>query len=218
MDKRVAEEGLGPEGEGMAFALEQQEIMAEKAAEEASGEQDGFLWYVIHVAAGGENRIAQELRAQLEKAGLSESFTDILIPKKQEMVVRKGAKVLMENRVLPGYILIRMRCSSEMLHIIRRVPRIIGMLGADGGGIPRALSEGEVKNLLDQVNRIEESSKGSMMFEKGEMVKISDGPFSSMEGIVEAVDLARLRLKVSIVIFGRGTPVELEFFQVEKTT
>lgn len=182
------------------------------------GEQSGFNWYVVHVAAGSENRIAEELKAQMSKAGLAEMLEEVLVPKKQDVTLKRGAKVLVEDRILPGYVLVRMRCLPETLHVIRRVPRVIGMLGTNSSGIPRSLNENEVKLLLDQLTRLKESVKDSITFEAGEVVKICEGLFSSMEGVVEEVDMQRLRLKVSISILGRSTPVELEFFQVEKST
>jgi transcription termination/antitermination protein NusG len=175
-----------------------------------------FKWYVIHVAATSENKVALELRAQLEKAGLSAAVQSILVPKKQTLVMRRGLKVQAEDRILPGYVLIQMICSPEILHVIRRVPRVAGMLGSNAAGVPRPLSEHDVSRFLEQVDRIVDEAKSNLSFEPGEMVKVSDGLFSSMEGIVEEVDLQRSRVKVSIAILGRSTPVDLEFSQVEK--
>jgi len=173
-------------------------------------------WYIIHVAAGSENKVASELDAQFEKHGLSDLLQEVLVPKKMVLATRRGAKVQAEDRILPGYVLVHMNCTLEALHIIRRIPRVIGMLGADAKGMPRPLSEFEVKQLLDQIQNVEQATRQSFVFEPGEMVKVSEGLFSSMEGVVEEVDTNRMRLKVSISIFGRPTPVDLEFSQVEK--
>jgi transcriptional antiterminator NusG len=173
-------------------------------------------WYIIHVAAGSENKVALELKAQFEKNNLADSLENVLVPKKMVLATRRGVKVQAEDRILPGYVLVQMDCTLDALHVIRRVPRVIGMLGADAKGMPRSLSEFEVKQLLDQIENVEQATRQSFVFEPGEMVKVSEGLFSSMEGVVEEVDNNRMRLKVSISIFGRPTPVDLEFSQVEK--
>lgn len=173
-------------------------------------------WYIIHVAAGHENRVASELQAQCEKARLTSLMTEIRVPKRQTTVIKRGVKVQVEDRILPGYILVKMVCVPETLHIIRRIPKVIGMLGSDASGIPRILAESEVERFLEQLNRMADSSRMQLSFEPGEVVKVSEGLFSSMEGVVEEVDMERSRLKVSIAILGRSTPVDLEFSQVEK--
>ena len=175
-----------------------------------------FQWYIVHVTAGSENRIASEMRAQFEKEGHGDKIQEILVPKKYVSTIRSGVKVQVEDRILPGYVLVHMVCSPETLHIVRRVPRVIGMLGSDIMGIPRALADHEVTKFLEQVDRIAVTAQNHFSFEPGELVKVSDGLFSSMEGIVEEVDIHRSRLKVSIAILGRSTPVDLEFTQVEK--
>jgi transcriptional antiterminator NusG len=173
-------------------------------------------WYIIHVAAGSENKVAVELEAQFEKNNLADSLENVLVPKKMVLATRRGVKIQVEDRILPGYVLVQMDCTLDALHIIRRVPRVIGMLGADAKGMPRPLSEFEVSQLLDQIENVEQATRQSFVFEPGEMVKVSEGLFTSMEGVVEEVDSNRMRLKVSISIFGRPTLVDLEFSQVEK--
>lgn len=175
-----------------------------------------FRWYIVHVAAGSENRVSTELRAQFAKAGLADQVQDILVPKKHTTTLRNGVKVQLEDRILPGYVLMHMVCSPEVVHVILRVPRVIGMLGSDASGMPRALADFEVAKFLEQVDRIAVAAQSQSSFEPGEMVKVSEGLFASMEGVVEEVDLHRSRLKVSIAILGRSTPVDLEFTQVEK--
>lgn len=173
-------------------------------------------WYIIHASAGSENRVATELKAQFAKSGLDHLVEDILVPKKPAVAVRRGVKVEVEDRILPGYVLIQMECTPETLHVIRHTPRVIGLLGAGSDGIPKPLSEAEVSHLLSQLETIGKTTQGHDYFSVGETVKVSEGLFSSMEGIVEEVDTNRMRLKVSISILGRPTPVDLEFSQVEK--
>lgn len=173
-------------------------------------------WYVIHASAGGENRVAAELTAQFEKAGLASSLLEVLVPKKSITCVRRGMKVQVDERIIPGYVFIRMECTADALYVIRRIPRVLGMLGADAQGTPRPLSDAEVGRLLQQLETMSEISSRPTSFEPGEIVKVSEGLFRTMEGTVEEVDLHRLRLKVSICILGRPTPVDLEFSQVSK--
>lgn len=173
-------------------------------------------WYIIHASSGSENRVVSELRAQLDKSGLSDMVEEILVPKKSSVTVRRGVRVEVEDRVLPGYILIFMECTPEVLLIIRQTPRVIGMLGANADGMPKPLSEGEVSGLLGHLETISKSPLSQQTFCVGETVKISEGLFTSMEGIIEDIDTHRMRLKVSVSILGRPTPVDLEFAQVEK--
>ena len=173
-------------------------------------------WYVVHVSAGSENKVSSELKARFQKSNLGEALHEVLVPQKKALMTRRGAKVEVEDRLLPGYILLCMQCTLEALHIIRRIPKVIGMLGANVKGMPQPLSEFEVKQLLDHIQNAEQTTHQNFLFEPGEMVKVSEGLFSSMEGVVEEVDSHRMRLKVSISIFGRPTPVDLEFSQVEK--
>lgn len=173
-------------------------------------------WYVVHAAAGSENKVASELRAQFEKNGLGSLLHDVLVPKKTVTITRRGVKVQAEDRMIPGYVFVHMECTLEALHTIRSIPRMIGMLGADAKGMPKPLSEQEVKRLLDQLETVNQIAHHHVVFEPGELVRVCDGLFSSMEGVVEEMDAHRMRLKVSISLFGRSTPVDLEFSQVEK--
>lgn len=176
-----------------------------------------FKWYVIHVAAGSENRVAADLSVQFSKAGIAELLEDVLVLKKMVHATRRGAAVQQEERILPGYVLVRMVSTPEALNTIRRAPRVIGMLGADLRSDPKPLSDAEVENLLNQID----DSDGvgcapGASFEPGEIVRVTEGLFSGLEGVVEELDSVRLRLKVSISIFGRPTPVDLDFGHVEK--
>jgi transcriptional antiterminator NusG len=173
-------------------------------------------WYVIHVAANNEKRVAVELKAQFAKAGLESILHDVRVPKKMVNVLRRGVRVQAEDRVLPGYVLVQMQEAPEAFHIIRSHPRVIGLLGADAKGNVRPLGPDEAEDLLMRVESMDQAARESLIFEIGEHVRVCDGLFASMEGVVEEVDGVRGRLKVSIAIFGRATPVDLDFNQVEK--
>jgi transcription termination/antitermination protein NusG len=178
---------------------------------------DNASWYVIHVAANNENRVALELGAQFAKHGLGHLLEDVVVPKKTVTALRRGVKCDVEERVLPGYVLVRMNCTPEGLYVIRNHPRVLGMLGSDGKGTPKPMAEEEVRHLLERVEALEETHSQGLTFEAGETVRVCEGPFASFEGVVEEVDYARERLKIAVSIFGRLTPVEVDFTQVEKT-
>lgn len=172
-------------------------------------------WYVIHVGAGSENRVSLELREQFDKAGLADSLQEVFVPKKQVSVVRRGTRVKAEDRIIPGYVFVRMVCTPETVHVVRRVPRVVGILGNDPEN-PRPLTEQEAKALMSQTTQISEAAQHAISFESGEIVKVCSGLFASMQGVVESVIPERERLRVSISILGRSTPVDLDFSQVEK--
>lgn len=176
-----------------------------------------FKWYVVHVAAGSENRVSCDLSAQFAKNGIGDLLEEVLVLKKIVNTTRRGNKVQEEERILPGYVLVRMVSTPEALNTIRRAPRVIGMLGADLRSDPKPLSDAEVENLLNQIDGMDgTSSAQSLSFEPGEIIRVTEGLFASMEGVVEEVDAVRMRLKVSIPILGRPTPVDLDFTHIEK--
>ena len=172
-------------------------------------------WYIVHVSGGSENRIASELKAQFEKFGLSDSLVDVFVPKKDVMIMKRGVKVKSEDRILPGYVFVNMICTPETVHTIRRLPRVVGILG-DNSETPRPLNDMEVQSLLKQVDELSQLSQSSLSFDPGEVVKVCSGLFDSMQGVVEEVNYEKSRLKISITILGRSTPVDLDFSQVEK--
>lgn len=172
-------------------------------------------WFVVHVSAGSENRIAQEMRDQFVRARIEEQLEEVLVPKKEVSVIRRGVRTKTEERILPGYVFVKMEHTPESAHVIRRLPRVIGILGSDSE-TPRPLSEEELGRLMNQVSEISSSTGSGMVFEPGEVVKVTSGLFASMQGVVEEVQEERARLKISISILGRSTPVDLEFTQVEK--
>lgn len=171
-------------------------------------------WYVVNVYSGFEKKVAQTLREQALKKGLQDLFGDILVPSEEVIEIRRGAKVNVEKNYFPGYVIVKMDLNDETWHLVRNTPKVSGFLG--GKGKPSPISEAEVKRIIEQVQESIERPRHMVDFEIGEQVRVSDGPFASFNGIVEEVDNEKSRLKVSVMIFGRPTPVELEFNQVEK--
>ncbi len=174
----------------------------------------GARWYVVNVYSGFEKKVVQSIREQAEKKGLADRFEELLVPSEEVVEIRRGAKVNTEKNYFPGYVLIKMELSDETWHLVRDIPRVSGFLGAQGK--PSPISEAEVGRILRQVQDSIEKPRHTITFEIGEQVRVCDGPFTSFSGMVEDVDVEKGRLKVSVMIFGRPTPVELEFSQVEK--
>jgi transcription termination/antitermination protein NusG len=175
----------------------------------------GKRWYIIHAYSNFENKVAESIREQAKQRGLSDLFEEVMVPKEKVVEVRRGRKVDAERKFFPGYVLAKMDLTDEAFHLIKNTPKVTGFLGADNK--PTPISEVEAARILHQVQEGIERPKPSVSFEVGEQVRVSDGPFASFNGVVEEVDEARSRLKVAVSIFGRATPVELEFGQVEKS-
>ncbi|MBS4082570.1 MAG: transcription termination/antitermination protein NusG [Rhizobiales bacterium] len=173
-------------------------------------------WYIVHAYSNFEKKVAESLREQANARGLGDKFDDILVPTEKVTEVRRGRKIDTERKFYPGYVLVKCELTDEVYHLIKNTPKVTGFLGADKSK-PIPIPDREAEHILQQVQEGIERPKPSITFEVGEQVRVADGPFASFNGTVEEVDDGRSRLKVAVSIFGRATPVELEFGQVEKT-
>ncbi|MDP7625831.1 MAG: transcription termination/antitermination protein NusG [Rhodospirillales bacterium] len=171
-------------------------------------------WYVIHVFSGFERKVADSIEEQARQSHLSDEIEKVLVPMEEVVEMRRGEKVNAERKFFPGYVLVNMDMSDESWHLVMNTPKVTGFLGSRGR--PTPITEAEVNRIIHQVEEGIERPKPSVTFDVGEQVRVSDGPFASFNGLVENVDEDKARLKVSVLIFGRSTPVELEYSQVEK--
>jgi transcription termination/antitermination protein NusG len=171
-------------------------------------------WYVLHVYSGFEGKVAETIREKATKQGLEDKIEDILVPKEEIVEIKRGQRVNSERNVFPGYVLAKMEMSDDLWHLVKNTPKVTGFLGA--GNKPSPISEREAVRLIASLQEGAEKPKRMINFDIGEKVKVMEGPFASFEGLVEEIDDEKGRLKVSVSIFGRATPVELEFSQVEK--
>jgi transcriptional antiterminator NusG len=171
-------------------------------------------WYVVHAYSNFENKVAEAIREGAAQRGLAELFDDILVPKERVIEVRRGRKVDTERKFFPGYVLVKMEMTDQAYHLIKNTPKVTGFLGSDKKPMP--IPEAEAMRIAQQVQEGVDRPKATISFEVGEKVKVNDGPFASFEGFIEEVDEGRARVKVAVSIFGRPTPVELEFGQVDK--
>ena len=171
-------------------------------------------WYVLHVYSGFESKVAQSIREQAVQHDMAENIEEVLVPIEEVVEMRRGSKVNAERKFFPGYVLIKMNLTDETWHMVKNTSKVTGFLGAQGK--PSPISQSEADQIMRQVQEGIERPKPSIVFDVGEQVRVSDGPFASFNGLVEEIDEEKARLKVSVSIFGRSTPVELEYGQVEK--
>ena len=170
-------------------------------------------WYIVHTYSGFENKIAAFIKEQAEKKGMIDKIEDVLVPTENVVSVRNGAKVETERKFFPGYVLVKMEMTPETWHVVSSTPKVTGFLG---GKKPVQMTQAEVDRILHQVKEGVEKPKSAVVYEVGEQVCVCDGPFASFTGVVEEVDAEKERLKVSVSIFGRLTPLELNYTQVKK--
>ena len=171
-------------------------------------------WYIVHAYSNFERKVAESIKERAASAGLSDLFAEVLVPMEEVVEMRRGRKVSSERKFFPGYVLVKMELNDQTYHLIKSTPKVTGFLGTENKPIP--ITEEEAGRILQQVQEGVERPKPSVTFEIGEQVRVADGPFASFNGLVEEVDEERAQLKVAVSIFGRATPVELEYAQVEK--
>jgi transcriptional antiterminator NusG len=184
------------------------------AAEPASPEDDGKNWYIIHTYSGFENKVSESLKARADAFGFSNKLGQVLIPTEEVMELRNGKKVTSKRMLYPGYVLVQMAMDDELWHHVKNTPRVTGFVG--GGSTPVPLTADEVNSILYRQQTSADRPRPKLTFEKNETVRIIDGPFSNFQGKVDEINSERNTLRVLVTIFGRATPVELEFLQVEK--
>ncbi len=173
-------------------------------------------WYVVHAYSGYENYVKKTLQEYVDRAGLQAQFSEILVPSEEVVEIRDGKKRKSERKFFPGYVLVHMDMDDTTWHLVRSVPRVMGFIGGTPDK-PAPITEREANQILQRMVEGSESPRPKVLFEPGEVVRVTSGPFADFEAVVEEVDYDKNKLRVSVLIFGRSTPVELEFLQVEKT-
>lgn len=183
---------------------------------EQDEKQSKKRWYVIHAYSGYENYVLRALNERIQVKGLQDYFGEIIVPTEEVVEMRAGQKRKSERKFFPGYVLVQMIMNDETWHLVRDVPRVLGFIGGTAER-PAPITDREANNILQRVEEGETKPKPKVLFEPGEVVRVIDGPFADFNGVVEDVNYDKSRLRVSVSIFGRSTPVELEFGQVEKS-
>ena len=172
-------------------------------------------WYVVHAFSGYENRVKQSLTERIERSGLGDHFGEILVPTEEVVEMKGGQKRKSDRKFFPGYVLVEMDMTDETWHLVKDVPKVMGFIGGTADR-PAPISEQEANTILNRVKDGSDRPKPKVLFEPGQMVRVIDGPFNDFNGVVEEINYEKSRLQVAVLIFGRSTPVELEFHQVEK--
>ena len=171
-------------------------------------------WYIVQAYSGFEKKVIESIKDELKKNKLEDNLGEILVPTHQITEVKKGKRTKKERKYFPGYVLLKVELTKQIYHLIKNLSKVSGFLGS--GDKPTPISDNEIQRILGQVSENADSQKSGISFEIGEKVKVCDGPFASFNGLIEEIDEEKSRLKVSVSIFGRATPVDLEFHQVEK--
>jgi transcriptional antiterminator NusG len=172
-------------------------------------------WYVIHAFSGFEGHVQRSLQERIKRAGMEEYFGDILVPTEEVVEIRQGQQRKSERKFFPGYVLINMEMTDETWHLVKDVPKVMGFIGGKGDR-PAPIPDAQTDAILQRMQDGVEKPRPKVLYEPGEVVRVTDGPFTDFNGVVEEVDYVKSRVKVSVLIFGRSTPVELDFAQVEK--
>lgn len=172
-------------------------------------------WYVVQTTAQYENKVREALIDHIKLAGLQDLFGDILIPTEEVVEMKSGQKRKIERKFFPGYILVKMEMNDETWHLVRHIPKVLGFIGGRADK-PSPISDKEVENIMSRVKDTHDKPKPKTLFEAGEVIRINDGPFTDFVGVIEEVNYEKNKLKVSVMIFGRATPIELGFEQVQK--
>ncbi len=172
-------------------------------------------WYVVHVYSGFENYVVKTLRQRMQMMGLEDRFAEIIVPTEEVIAMHRGQKRKSERKFFPGYVLMQMTMDEQTWHFVKSVPKVLGFIGGTADK-PAPISDQEAASILRRVEEGESKPKPKVLFEPGEVVRVTEGPFADFNGVVEDVNYEKNRLRVSVSIFGRATPVELEFDQVEK--
>jgi transcriptional antiterminator NusG len=172
-------------------------------------------WYVVHVYSGYEQQAVRSLQERIRHSGMEEKFGDILVPTEEVVEMRAGQKRKSDRKFFPGYVLIQMAMDEDTWHLVKEVPKVMGFIGGTSDR-PAPISDKEAQQIMDRIQEGVERPKPKVLFEPGEVVRVTDGPFTDFSGVVEEVNYEKSRLRVAVTIFGRSTPVELEFGQVEK--
>jgi len=185
-------------------------------AKEQTVEQENKMhWFVVHAYSGCEAYVMEALKKRVQQAGMDEFFGEIIVPKEKVVEMRRGQKCTSERKYFPGYVLVKMVMNEETWHLVKSVPKVLGFIGGKSDK-PAPISDKEVDDILDRVQAGVDKPKPKILYAVGEVVRVTNGPFADFNGVVEEVNYEKSRLRVAVLIFGRSTPIELEFSQVEK--